>query len=430
MHFYLSSCVFKSCVLRLKFIQNQTFNIQHSTFNIHPMNITIPVSAIKAARKLLTRIHFERLKLPVLTHVLATIDAAGLTLAVSDLDHWLETRLPATINPFPPDSTRFLIPAAALAAAARGDQGSTVQFEGPSTSDPNKPAFKLKLTVVCGKMPAETVYQPEPASGFPERPAIQGHITTVPKETFAALQTVAGCASTDATRYVLNGVLFSPDDGGTLIATNGRQLAGAPARVTGREFILPNTAVHVLGFPDFTARDAAIQQPDNGKGPHIQFRSGPHTLIARTIEGNYPNYRQVIPRDFLADATIPETHRPALISWLRSLDGKNGHGNYVRLTWEKPGHLTLTLRSSDDTDSHIHVPVTISGESRPPVIAFAPGYLADAFEIGSTLRLIDGLSPGMASDPSGSFCVLMPCRCVAEAGPEQVAQTQVPAIAA
>jgi hypothetical protein len=50
---------------------------------------------------------------------------------------------------------------------------------------------------------------------------------------------VAGCASTDATRYVINGVLFSPDNGGTLIATNGRQLAGAPARVTGREFILP-----------------------------------------------------------------------------------------------------------------------------------------------------------------------------------------------
>ena len=70
--------------------------------------ITIPVSAIKAARKLLTRIHFERLNLPVLTPVLATIGAAGLTLAVSDLDHWLETRLPATINP--PDSTRFLIP--------------------------------------------------------------------------------------------------------------------------------------------------------------------------------------------------------------------------------------------------------------------------------------------------------------------------------
>jgi len=343
----------------------------------------------------------------------------------------LETLLPATINP--PDGTRFLIPAAALAAAARGDQGSSVQFECPA--DPNKPV--LKLTVICGKMPVETVYQPEPASGFPERPTIQGHITTVPKETLQALQTVAGCASTDATRYVLNGVLFSPDNGGTLIATNGRQLAGAPARVTGREFILPNAAVHVLGFPDFTGRDAAIQQPDDGQGPHVQFRSGPHTLIARTIEGNYPNYRQVIPHEFLADATIPETHRPALISWLRSLagkDGKGSHQNSVRLTWEKTGHLTLTLRDSDETGTHIHVPVSMSGEGKPPVIAFAPGYLADALAIGSTLRLIDGLSPGMTSDPSGPYCVIMPCRCTADApevGAEQAAaQTPVPAIAA
>ena len=399
------------------------------------MNITIPVSAIKAARKLLTRIHFERLKLPVLTHVLATIDAAGLTLAVTDLDHWLETRLPAAIDHTPPDITRFLIPAAALAAAARGDQGSSVQFKCLST--PGNTV--LKLTASCGRMPVETTYPPEPVSGFPERPAVQGHITTVPKETFVALQTVAGCASTDATRSVLNGVLFSPDDGGTLIATDGRRLAGTPARVTGREFILPNAAVRVLGFPDFTGRDAAIQQPDDGKEPHVQFRSGPHTLIARTIEGTYPNYRQVIPREFLADATIPETQRPALISWLRSLDGKNGkdgHKNSVRLTWEKPGHLTLTLRDSDATGTRIHVPITISGESQPPVIAFAPGFLADALAIGSTLRLIDGISPGMTtstgssdSDSSGPFCVLMPCRCVAEdaaeVGAEQAAQAKV-----
>ena len=146
----------------------------------------------------------------------------------------------------------------------------------------------------------------------------------------------------------------------------------------------------------------------------------------------------MIPREFLADATIPETHRPALISWLRSLDGKDGHKNSVRLTWEKPGHLTLTLRDSNETDSHIHVPVSISGESQPPVIAFAPGYLADALEIGPTLRLIDGLSPGMttstpsdASSHGGSFCVIMPYRCVAVPGEEvgvgQAAQAPAPA---
>ena len=399
--------------------------------------ITIPVSAIQAARKLLTRIHFERLKLPVLTHVLATIDAAGLTLAVTDLDHWLETRLPATIDRTLPDITRFLIPAAALAAAARGDKGSSVCFECPP--DPSRPV--LKLTVICGKMPVESVYHPEPAADFPVRPTVKGPITHMPKDTLLALQTVAGCASSDATRYVLNGVLVSPDDGGILIATDGRRLAGAPARFTGREFILPSAAVHVLGFPDFTARDAAIQQPDDGKGTHLQFRSGPHTLIARTIEGSYPNYRQVIPREFVADVTVPETHRPALISWLRSLVGKGGNGDgkvTVRLSWEKPGNLTLTLRDSAATAARVDVPVTTTGQ--PPVIAFGPAYLADALAIGSTLRLIDGLSPGMAVDQSsGAFCVLMPCRytkAVAGDAPEvgvgQVAQAtaSAPAIAA
>ena len=82
-------------------------------------------------------------------------------------------------------------------------------------------------------------------------------------------------------------------------------------------------------------------------------------------------------------------------------------------------HLTLTLRGSGETGATIHVPVSISGESQPPAIAFAPGYLASTFTIGSTLHLIDGLSPGMTVDQaSGNFCVLMPCRCVAEDAPE------------
>ena len=381
------------------------------------MNILISVSAIQAARKLLTRIRFERLKLPVLTHVLATVDAAGLTLAVTDLDHWLETRLSATINPTQPPiqtkpikpenlSARFLIPAAALAAAARGDKNGTVHFAYLDNPDADHPV--LRLTVTCGGMPVESVHKPEPVSGFPERPVIQGRITTVPKETFQALRTVAGCASTDATRYVLNGVLFSPDHGGTLVATDGRCLAGAPARFVGREFILPNAAVHVLGFPDFTGRDAAMLQAEAADGPHVQFRSGPHTLIARTIEENYPNYRCVMPGEFLSDATIHETHRPALISWLRSLDGRSPT---VRLTWQHPGQLTLIHWDYDTPKSTIQVPVTTSGAGRPPTIAFSPKYLADALIIGSTLRFVDGMSPALATDPAcGNYCLIMPCR--------------------
>jgi DNA polymerase-3 subunit beta len=360
------------------------------------MNLTIPVTAIVVARKLLTRIRFERLDLSVLTHVLVTIDNAGITLAVTDLDHWLETRIPATIEPFEPG--RFLIPAEALKTAARGDKKSSVDL----TYESNVDGMSLTLSVTCGGLAAMSVYHLESADPFPARPTVEGLISAIPKETFAALGIVAGCASTDATRYVLNGVCFTAENGGMLIATDGRRLAGAPARVPARDFILPNTAVHVLGHPDFTTRDAAVMQSNDPEKSHIQFRSGPHTFIAKAIEGHYPNYRSAIPGYLPESVTIPENHRPAVISWLRALKGKS---NSVRLAWEKPGHLTLTHRDYDTVGATITVPVTIEGQ--PPAISFDPKYLADALEIGATLRLVDGLNPGLATDPSGNFCLIM-----------------------
>ena len=132
-----------------------------------------------------------------------------------------------------------------------------------------------------------------------------------------------------------------------------------------------------------------------------------------------------MPGEFLADATIPETHRPALVSWLRSLDGRSPT---VRLTWQHPGHLTLTHWDYDTAKSTIQVPVTTSGDGRPPAISFSPGYLADALVIGSTLRLIDGITPAVATDPaSGNYCLIMPCRFTEEA--EDGAETETEAVA-
>ena len=53
--------------------------------------------------------------------------------------------------------------------------------------------------------------------------------------------------ATDPLRAVLNGVLFSPEDGGLLVATDGRHLACVPARVPDGQFVLPNAAVEILG---------------------------------------------------------------------------------------------------------------------------------------------------------------------------------------
>lgn len=59
--------------------------------------------------------------------------------------------------------------------------------------------------------------------------------------------------------------------------------------------------------------------------------------------------------------------------------------------------------------------------------AFEPAFLADALAIGPVLRLIDGMSPLLASGPDGVFCVLMPMRCSVSAAATRHDHSPVPA---
>ncbi len=99
--------------------------------------------------------------------------------------------------------------------------------------------------------------------------------------------------------------------------------------------------------------------------------------------------------------TIAETQRPLLISWLRSLVCKS---NSARLTWETPGHMTLTHRDYETVSATIQVPVAV--ESPPPEIAFDPKHMAKAFEIGPILRLVNK-QPFGALESQGS-CLNQP----------------------
>ncbi len=170
---------------------------------------------LRDAKKLLGRIRYSRATLPVITHVLASLDATGITLAVTDLNLWLETRTDAP--PEPCDPTAFLIPVDAMAAATRADKGTLVTF----TLRGSRKRPELRVTAQCGGIQVESTHPTIHVAEFPQRPVVAGTTTIVPAHTLESLAVVAGCASTDETRYVLNGVLFNPEDGGVLIATDG-----------------------------------------------------------------------------------------------------------------------------------------------------------------------------------------------------------------
>jgi hypothetical protein len=104
--------------------------------------------------------------LPVLTHILVTADHQGTRLAVTDLDHWLETR----ISEQPADPECFLIPTEAMEAACRADRGSSVAF----TPSGGRRSRDLGLVVQSGGIEATSVFPTLDPKEFPARPALDG----------------------------------------------------------------------------------------------------------------------------------------------------------------------------------------------------------------------------------------------------------------
>jgi DNA polymerase-3 subunit beta len=361
--------------------------------------ILIPSNTLRGAKKLFSRLKHLRCTLPVLRHLLLTAGPDGIRLAATDLDHWLET----WINEDGVEPLSFLIPPEAMEAACRADKGTQVSF----TTCGRKGSQEIRMTLSSGGIESTSVYPTLDPKEFLERPETIGSDTTVPPSTLEGLAHVAGCASTDTTRQILNGVLFTPEDGGRLAATDGKRLACCPATVPPQSFVLPNGACHILGHPDFTADLATITWIDNKdeEKRHVAIRCGRHLLVTKPLVGNYPNYKQVIPAHSQELAVIPHDRKPGVIAWLRSV-GKDQAS--VRLDWHKRGQLTLTHHDANGHSATMQVPVEIHGN--PPVTAFNARYLADALEIGSTLCLSDELSPGICRHPTGRFCVIMPMR--------------------
>jgi len=361
--------------------------------------IIISTQTLNAAKRLFARVKHLRCKLPVLRHLLLSAGPDGITLAATDLDQWLETRICEDFH----QPQQFLIPADAIEAACRADRGTVVAFT-PTTT---KRTREIGLILQSGGIESTSVYPTLDPQEFPSRPEITGLVTEVPPATMQGLAHIAGCASDDPTRSILNGVFFTPEDGGCLVATDGKRLACCPATVPQQAFILPSGACHILGHPDFTTDIAAIIWIDHEEPEHrrIAIRSGKHLLITRPVIGNYPNYKQVIPTDAREIVVIPHERRKGLVAWLRSLSKSNPA---VKLDCHKRGQLTLTHNEPDRRSATMQVPVEIHGT--PPVIGFNAHYLADALEIGSTLCLGDELSPGICRHPTGRFCVIMPMR--------------------
>jgi DNA polymerase-3 subunit beta len=225
------------------------------------------------------------------------------------------------------------------------------------------------------------------------------------------LRKTAYAISTDETRYVLNGIFASFREGKlTLVATDGRRLAMVDCDL---EF--PSSHETDVIIPSKAVQELQRLLGDTGEltlslsGNQISFAIGDTLLVSKLIDGNYPNYRQVIPGDAIErvvisrESLLETTRRVSLLSSDKS--------NSIKLVFSE-NQIEVTANTPDVGEAQETLDVIYQGT--PMQIAFNPEFLQAPLRNLDTddvyLDLIDEMSPGVLRIEGSFLYVLMPMR--------------------
>jgi DNA polymerase-3 subunit beta len=235
------------------------------------------------------------------------------------------------------------------------------------------------------------------------------------------LKSVAYAQSTDETRFILNGVYFNFNDGKlSLVATDGRRLAlmskemEVPAESAGNIILPAKTVGELLRMLDkgeklkvsFNDRRAAFQI--NVDKDSAGFVDSVY-LYSKVVEGNYPNYNQVIPKETHQRIKLERelfaqcVHRAALVCSEKS--------NSVKIKLSS-NLLEITAQSPDFGEAHESMAIAYSGPELQ--VGFNPQFLLDPLRSLSKDEIFfevkDEVSPGVFKTLESFICVVMPVR--------------------
>jgi DNA polymerase-3 subunit beta len=339
-----------------------------------------------------------RTTLPILSNVLLQASGGELKLTTTDLDVGVRGSVEAAVDK--PGATT--LPARRLFNIVRELPSSEIQIEVDSknvASIRSGPSFFKILGL--------------PEEEFPPLPKFENAkvFTLRQKDLKDGLKKTSYAISTDETRYVLNGILFTfKDNKLTLVATDGRRLALVDIelefpRSHEVDIIVPSKAVTELGRLLGEEGDVKLKVGEN----QIAFEVNGTLLVSKLIEGNYPNYRQVIPAEAKERITLERelflnsVHRVSLLASEKS--------NSVKIIFSK-NNIDITANTPDVGEAKESLAVQYKGKEFS--IAFNPEFLMAPLRNLSNdevfLDLTDEMSPGVIKIQTPFLYVLMPMR--------------------
>ena len=365
------------------------------------MKITVSKDELVAKLGVVSRAVSTRGTVQVLSGILLTATEGSLSLAATDMELSLRTTLEAQVE----GEGAVVVPGKLLVDLARLLPESEVTLE-------YRP-FEGVAHVVSGT----TSYRLNTysAEDFPRLPAVDAQLHSIDRE--ALLETisrVARSASRDESRPVLTGILVRFEAGKlVMVATDSYRLSVKETELEAAapelEAIIPARALQEL------SRLAGGETVELGVHEnHVVFGTsspggGEAWLTTRRIDGQFPNYRQLLPETFEVELTIARAELGDVVRRVAVMAQRNSP---LRLRFAE-GELTVSAQTQDVGEAKESLPVSYTGDEF--VIGFNAEFLRDGVDsiVGEDVqvKLINPLRPAILVDPTGDFTYLiMPIR--------------------
>ena len=319
-----------------------------------------------------------------LSGVLIEAGEGSVTLSATDLDLGLRTALEATVE----GGGSVLLPGKLLAEVARSLADDTVEIE----------TREAERDVEIRSGTSNFHLRVLPAEDFPKLPTSDAEPIKIPAAALAqSIDLVARAASRDDMRPVLTGVfVVASGKELTMVATDSYRLAVKRTELEGElggelEANIPARALRELGRI-LAAEEAGAAEITLLPNQAV-FVAGSITLSTRLIDGQFPNFRQLLPESYEHDVRLPRDDFLEVTRRVSQLAQRNAP---LRLSFTA-GELTIAAETPDVGDARETMPASFEGEDLE--IGFNPEFLKEGIESVAgeevLLRLISPLRPGL-----------------------------------
>ena len=354
-----------------------------------------------------------RSTLPILSHILAQPQGDGtLKLTATDLEMWMECRLPARLQAGMEDEegepAGFTLPARIFTEMLGALPDADVLLDRPDGGN--------KISVRCARSDVNLLGLP--AEEFPAPPDVASTASfTIGGELLRdMIRHVLFAVSTDESRPILTGVLIAFD--GTMlkmVATDTHRLAVRTAELPAGEgeanAVIPARALNeILRL----ASDEDLITVSLAQG-QARFEIGTTSMVTRLLEGQFPNYERVIPQSHDRKLTLEAGEFAKAVK--RAAIVARDNANRVVLSTEGA---TLVLSAESGTVGSMREEIEVAREGDDIQIAFNAKYMNDVLNVveteGVVLELTEPLRPGIlrpiGDGASDYLCVLMPMQVI------------------